>query len=121
MIKVFETTYDNELLKVNYVDDNNLFAGFDMECDCCEYPSHRIEDSDGNIIEPNYKNLFYDLIFTGELPEEDEWCDTCTARIPLKHKTTNERYYLVFSNCHNGWYAHGYEFGEIKIKHSSSV
>lgn len=121
MIQVFETTYNNKLLKVNYVDSNNLFAGFDMECDCCEDPSHRIEDTNGNIIEPDCKYVFYNLIFSGELPEESEFDDTYTARIPLKHQTTNERYYLVFENCHNGYYAHGYEFGKIEIKHSSYV
>lgn len=121
MIQIFKTTYGYNHTKVNYVDDNNLFAGFETDQQCCESATHRIEDSEGNIIEPENGNVFYDLLFTGELPEESEFDDTCTAHIPLKHETTNERYYLVFENCHNGYYAHGYEFGKIEIKHSSSI
>jgi hypothetical protein len=121
MIQIFKTTYGYNHTKVNYVDDNNLFAGFETDQQCCELATHRIEDSEGNIIEPEYGDVFYDLLFTGELPlEMSDLDDTNMVRIPLIN-SKNERYYLVFENCHNGYYAHGYEFGKIEIKHSSYV
>lgn len=115
MIKLFEWNVNGEVRKVNYVDNNNLFAGFDMDCSCCEEPQHYIEDVNGNKVELN--NSFNYLEFTGELPEEDECTmfDTYKARIPLVNRITGETYYLVFSNCHNGYYAHDYEFGKINI------
>ena len=116
MIKLFEQKKGEEIIKVNYVDDNNLFAGFDMECSCCEDPQHYIEDANGNRVEVN---LGYNYLeFTGELPEEDDcnMFDTCTARIPLRDRNTGETYHLVFSNCHNGWYSHEYEFGKMNIE-----
>ena len=115
MIKLFEQKIGGEIIKVNYVDNNNLFAGFDMECSCYEDPKHYIEDVHGNRVE--WDSRFNFLEFTGELPEEDDciMLDTYTARIPLRDCNTGETYYLVFSNCHNGYYAHGYEFGKINI------
>ena len=114
MIILFEQKVGDEVYKVNYVDDKNLFAGFDMECSCCENPKHWIENSAGEKIELN--NRHNHLVFTGALPEEDDdFMGVYTARIPLKDIITNELHYLVFSNCHNGYYAHGYEFGKRQI------
>lgn len=125
MIRLFDVNYhDNYLAKVNYVDDQNYFAGFDMEQRCCESADHWIEDSKGNKVEPNtYNGCWYYLQFTGELPTEDELCDydTYRVRIPLKHDCDNEPYYLVFENCHNGYYAHGYEFGRMEIEKDGSL
>lgn len=122
MIKIFKI-YDHrgQLLKVNYVDDKNRFAGFDLRHHCCESTDHWIEDFAGVRIEPDYWGQFDYLVFTDDEPVESGDADDCDQRVTfnLIDTKTNIEYMLIFENCHNGWYSHNYEYGEIKKIESS--
>lgn len=116
MITIFKLyNYKDKLLKVNYVDHNNRFAGFDLEQQCCESAEHWIEDSDGVRIEPDYCGHFDHLVFTDDEPVESGDANYCDQRVTFKliDTKTNKEYKLVFENCHNGWYSHDYEYGAI--------
>lgn len=114
MIILFKThDYRDRLLKVNYVDHANRFAGFDLRQQCCEGAEHWIEDSDGERIEPDYWGRFDDLVFTDDEPVESGYDYDQRVTFKLLNTITNKEYKLVFENCHNGWYSHNYEYGVI--------
>jgi hypothetical protein len=116
MIKLFKIhDYRGKLLKVNYVDHTNRFAGFDLQQQCCESAEHWIENSDGVRIEPDYWGQFDYLVFTDNEPVviDDAYNDYYRVTFKLIDTKTNKEYKLVFENCHNGWYSHGYEYGTI--------
>jgi len=114
-MKVFDKAEDGGWgSKVNFVDDNDVFVGYDMNECCCEHFGWFIADE-----------------ILKELPESenrdtplDEWSfDTCFFQQTAygKHefdednmavfKITNgtEVKYLHLYNCHNGYYNHGFE------------
>lgn len=116
MIKLFKIhDYRGKLLKINYVDSTNRFAGFDLQQQCCESAEHWIEDSDGVRIEPDYWGQFDYLVFTDDEPVESGDANDCDQQVTFKliDTKTNKEYKLVFENCHNGWYSHDYEYGVI--------
>lgn len=116
MIKIFKI-HDNrgKFLKVNYVDDKNRFAGFDLQQQCCEHTEHWIESSDGVRINPDWLGEFDDLRFTDDDPIESGDDYHCDQRVTFKliDIKTEKEYHLVFENCHNGWYSHAYDYGQI--------
>ena len=117
MIRIFKThDYKDRLLKVNYVDNTNRFAGFDVRHQCCESTDHWVENSDGVRIEPDYWGAFDNLVFTDDEPPVESGDDYhCDQRVTFKliDTKTNKEYKLVFENCHDGWYSHNYEYGQI--------
>lgn len=114
MIKIFKLyNYNGKLLKVNYVDHNNRFAGFDVIQQCCESAKHWIENSDGSHIEPDFRGDFDHLQFKDDEPVKRILGDRHVVYFSLINTETGEDYDLVFENCHNGWYTHDYEFGAI--------
>ena len=62
--------YNND--KVNYVDDHNRFAGFDMSQQCCESFGHGVYGLDGRKILPSVDNEWLSLSFAGCPPIEDD-------------------------------------------------
>ena len=116
MIKIFKLyDYRDKLLKVNYVDHNNRFAGFDVRQHCCESAEHWIENSDGSHVEPDCWGDFDWLQFKDDEPVESGDANDYDHRVTfnLVDTKTNKEYKLVFENCHNGWYSHDYEYGAI--------
>lgn len=122
MITIFKIhDHRGQLLKVNYVDDKNRFAGFDLRHQCCESTDHWIETNDGIRIEPDWRGQFDHLQFTDDEPIECGDADHCDQFVVfyLIDTLTGGKYKLIFENCHNGWYSHHYEYGEIKKIESS--
>lgn len=132
-MKVFEgTPKGSRDEKVNFVDENNVFVGYDMGQSCCEHAEWFIADSvlvkmpatrcNGEGLE-NYR---FDPDFCEEpnaLQYEDMDCDALDSGGMVVFKLTdghNEKYLHLF-NCHNGYYSHGFEFknGDEVIKEGS--
>lgn len=94
--------------KVNFIDKNDNFVGFDMDGQCCEYFGWYITN-----------------IVTAEIPEETRcaegfWFDVKATPIEcdagdcytVAFKLVNssgEILYLHLFNEHNGYYSHGWE------------
>ena len=115
--------YNND--KVNYVDDSNRFAGFDMGRQCCELFGHGVYGLNGQKLSPNDDNVWLCLSFADCPPvmddgaelarlsgDDDLRCTDCGGMVRFKlvdvygvHKA-----WLVFYNEHNGWYAHTGEY-----------
>jgi hypothetical protein len=108
--------------KVNFVDADNNFVGFDTEQNCCEDARYGVKPLDGNDIE--------------DLSEINKWLsDNHAVRIGEgcneihlgKYDDVNDRVefpilggdcwgpkligHIFFSNSHNGYYSHGWGRG----------
>jgi hypothetical protein len=113
MMKIFDKD-----CKYNFVDDNNVFVGYDSESICCEdygyFFSDTIPDSlNDEEIQEKSNNIFdsegwnFDTSFFREYVEEP--CDTSSMAI-FRLKKKDAIKYLVLYNMHNGYYSHGFEF-----------
>lgn len=114
-MKVFETS-ESWAEKVNFVDDNNAFVGFDMEWSCCERFGHfltrtkpvaGVKPAEGEILEgidfPGY-NFDTTFIEYGLYP-----CDDCGGSVTFRLTNGSAEMFLTLYNHHNGYYRHGWE------------
>jgi len=118
--------------KHNFIDENNVFVGFDSEQSCCEIADWFISDK-------------IETIMPDPLPKEDVldgWTfdqQFFEKRDFLKYSDMNanaldsggmvifrivnngEEKFLHLFNCHNGYYGHGFsmEIGGLKVMEGS--
>lgn len=118
-MKVFE-----QGSKVNFVDDNNVFVGYDIMQDCCEdagylfspmKPSGQsVYTADLDARPPNgLASYSFDTDFMkrGLVSEVDEG-DSVTFRLTSSQKAPMfPEIFLTLYNQHNGYYGHGFQFG----------
>jgi hypothetical protein len=119
-MKIFET-YD----KVNFVDKNNVFVGYDMGQACCENAYWLISESDKYDPEISYEDKEVDY-----LQYTYTRCESILEDYVFDTKKFYEKYYnpvfkliakgkkdlyLHLYNEHNGYYAHGFVFGNKNI------
>lgn len=103
--------------KVNFVDKNNRFVGFDMSQDCCEHADWFIsKDITPYDSSADYENVREDLslseyVFDVCFFKEVE-SDSLDEGGQVVFKLVNESnvLYLHLFNSHNGYYSHGFEF-----------
>lgn len=110
--------------KYNFVDDNNVFVGFDSTQDCCEHfgwsldYERKIDSIPGinNGINPDGYQFDISFYEKGHVHPEDE-NPMFVAFFRLK-KPGFQDIYLSLWNQHNGYYAHGFNFcsGDTIIK-----
>ena len=105
--------------KVNFVDENDVFVGYDMGQDCCEWADWFIENSptkwsydfdEKNLNQPRDLDDYrfdpdYFEYGQGDLDEGG------MVVFRLVSKERPDRYLHIF-NCHNGYYSHGFAFGK---------
>ena len=117
-MKIFQQDY-----KINFVDDNNVFVGFDNYQSCCEHfgwmlsrelPNHL---SDGQIeIEPD--NFQFDTeFFREEIPCKQDM--DCGGVAVFRLVKGDEEIFLTLWNAHNGYYGHGFsmECGKEQLRY----
>ena len=109
-MKVFE-----EDGKINFVDVNNVFVGYNISQGCCEHADWFIADK---IIEclpedlatmkcTNLDGYVFDKSFFREVTGSD-FQDGKMVVFRLVNVFLGNRYLHLF-NCHNGYYGHGFE------------
>lgn len=110
--------------RINFVDENNVFVGFDSSQGYCEEfgffltkekpagkrPADALEGLD-------FPGFNFDTSFTpvqGLLPSNDTDGGSLTFRLV---NAEGEELFLTIYNHHNGYYAHGYEMknGEATV------
>jgi hypothetical protein len=131
-MKIFdsESGFEN---KVNFVDENNVYVGYDLSISCCEYADWFISNTitpvevfgtdfeKGNCFRPedaeiNYSNLTkhnldlykFDTTFFQSI-YNDNIFDSGSMAVFRITDGTNEKFLHIF-NSHNGYYSHGFEF-----------
>ena len=100
--------------KVNFVDINNVFVGFDYESSCCErfgycitdkiptrdimYISDTQQDLESYIFDTEYCQYIYDSK------------DSDLAAVAFKLVSEGKPdLFLILYNSHNGYYSHGFQ------------
>lgn len=104
--------------KHNFIDDNDVYVGYDAGQDCCEYAdwfiSDKIETKTPEKLpkEAELDGWFFDTTFFKEDCLTD--CDDGGSIVLRITKGDKEKFLHIF-NCHNGYYGHTFIM-EIKGK-----
>jgi hypothetical protein len=112
--------------KVNFVDENNVFVGFDADTQCCEqhgwYICKNITNKDPNLdnIEcvvddtftlPHVNRILegwvFDENFFEEITSQKEYYDERNIGV-FRLIQGDQSMYLHLYNQHNGYYSHGF-------------
>jgi len=122
-MQVFDTAKDFED-KVNFVDENNVFVGYDLGQSCCEHAGYFVSDKkedslDGEEEEtPHLGGYFFDVNYIEYCDDKEGDFDSGgMVAFRMTHADKKDLFLHVF-NCHNGYYSHGFEFknGDELIK-----
>lgn len=98
--------------KINFVDDNNVFVGYDYEQSCCELfgwsildtlPTKLPEEGDPSV---DYTGWNFDPTFY-EFSEFDDLDEGGAVAFRLVRGAGEK--FLILWNCHNGYYGHGFK------------
>jgi len=107
--------------KVNFIDDNNVFVGYDLSQDCCEHADFYIsEKEESGIIENKITEGLETYNFDTEYFKEVAYFDGDAggiARFRLVAKDKPDLFLHLF-NSHNGYYSHGFtaKIGDLAWK-----
>lgn len=99
--------------KVNFVDKNNVFLGYDMNQCCCEHfgwflaeqPTTEIQEEPQEL--PDISEYNFDRDYFRELHDshlEDG------GIVVFRLVSDEKELFLHLYNCHNGYYGHGFYF-----------
>jgi len=120
--------------KINFVDTNNVFVGYDMAFSCCEYFGWFIATAPCKYLDPEGVVLGEEVWYEGYVfntswapdkntvynlsghSKHDSYTDTYIKIFQLVN-AKGDKIYLHLYNHHNGLYSHGFEFrvdGELK-------
>lgn len=125
-MRVFDDK-DVWLQKVNFVDINNVFVGYDMNQCCCEHAdwfisSKPFNDSDKiSLSSDELNDHIYSYTFDIDYMEYDDqdrrdddgyrYYEEGGAVAFRLTSPNRPDLYLTLFNCHNGYYGHGFNFG----------
>ena len=100
--------------KVNFVDENNVFLGYDLDQDCCEHADWFVADTPqdrrpetGREGIPDLKGFAFDTAFFKQVDGGD--FDGGGMAIFRVVNGEAEKFVHIF-NAHNGYYGHGFDF-----------
>jgi hypothetical protein len=107
--------------KVNFVDENNVFVGYDLQQQCCENAGWFISDKIYKRVPSiQRKDLEECDLYVFDAEFSKSFDAKCQQNIVVFKLVNGEKTkYLHLYNVSNGWYSHGFEFkinGKIKKK-----
>lgn len=99
--------------KINFIDRNDNFVGFDFSSQCCEYFGYyfanAVTDKEPEI-QPEHDGFYFD---TSSAVIDVEFTDECSDEDNgVAFKCVNDEgcsIYLHLTNSHNGYYSHGWD------------
>lgn len=105
--------------KINFVDENNVFVGYDLSQCCCEdadwivtdkEPSMFSDVDDGGLRGEDipWQALRFDTRYFKVLPDPDGRLDSGGA-VTFRMIADGLEFFLTLYNCQNGYYGHGFE------------
>lgn len=120
MIEVFERQDEGMFsTKLNIVDSNNVFVGYDYEQGCCEYfgygfvkelpIAYGYDSPDIKYFDPDLSEYVFDISF---FKDDFDCLDEYEGGGMCAFKLTGDSLpyiYLILYNYHNGYYRHGFE------------
>ncbi len=122
-MEIFEKDKSSWHSKVNFVDANDVFVGYDTAQDCCEDAGWFISDrikaytyDDSHLNNPDFDldPYVFDAQFFEYVPSSDlDGGGMVAFKLVSDGKPD---LYLHLYNCHNGYYEHGFE-----VKHGGEI
>ncbi len=126
-MKIFEKNESSWDEKVNFVDDNDVFVGYDMGQSCCEQAdwfileeitpyTYDLDDHLRAKSTPDLVDYCFDINFFKEVESSDLDAGGMVA-FKLTSKNKPDLYLHLF-NAHNGYYGHGFtvKHGDETVK-----
>lgn len=112
---------------VNFIDDNDVFVGYDLSQDCCEDANWYTADSiipysyecnQGDVKQPTEVPDVSDYNFNPDFFQEVASSDLDFGEMVVFKMVAEGKpdLYLHLYNCHNGYYGHGFE-----VKHGGEI
>jgi hypothetical protein len=105
--------------KINFVDENNCFVGYDMEQQCCELAGWFISDIPCKDVVEETKNeqdlegFVFDTDFFREVRIDGLDDEKGVGTLAIFRITDgNTEKFIHLYNIHNGWYCHGFSWGK---------
>jgi len=99
--------------KINFVDENNKFVGFDYEANCCEYFGWFVTGTLQTVQTIPHTDAELDgYLFDGTQCLDVNMADVDeggAVAFGMKHPVKGALF-LILYNHHNGYYSHGFEF-----------
>ena len=104
--------------KVNFVDENNVFLGYDMEQSCCEDANWFISDrvcnrypEDAAIRDTDWSGWVFDTAYFHQVFDKDgEYYFDGGSMVVFRIVNGDREMFVHLYNCHNGYYGHGFDF-----------
>ena len=122
-MKVFEGKESSWYEKVNFVDKNDVFVGYDMGQSCCEHADWFVSEKitpysynqdDCSKDTPDLNDYVFDKVFFEEVESSDlDFGGMVAFKLICDGKPD---LYLHLFNCHNGYYGHGFQ-----VKHGGEI
>lgn len=122
-MKIFMGAESSWASKVNFVDGNDVFVGYDMEQCCCEHADwfitgevtpYAYEGDHDSKETPDIEDYFFDKEFFQEV-ESSNLDEGGMVAFKLIAENKPDLYLHLF-NAHNGYYGHGFE-----VKHGGET
>ena len=126
-MKAFKTVCKGKE-RVNFVDENDVFVGFVDESMCCEEHGYFIIDEcrddlsitevrqlscDERGVAVELDGYVFDTTFNKGTDLLDGFCECEMPTFRLTNGEGKEKFLCLY-NLHNGYYSHGFEFGNQK-------
>lgn len=129
LIIIENGSWDN---KVNFIDENNVLLGYDIDQKCCEHAGYIVLDeeptkyktseSSETIEEINnrLKGFTFNVEYFKTIDDDSGCCDG-NENVVFKATNADKSIYILLFNCHNGYYSHGFFFktNDVIIKEDS--
>lgn len=132
-MKIFTKDNTHWENKVNFVDENNVYFGYDMNGQCCEqygwFVADKIsipntwEEFDGKYREPyqdvnainkELVDFVFDTSYFNEFHSQELnqklGNDLTMVILRIVNQDHSKEKFIHVYNCHNGYYSHGFEF-----------
>lgn len=125
-MKVFERNS-----KLNFVDDNNVFVGFDYSQDCCESFGYTITREEPTSYEhldelkhddsTDFPGFNFDITYIKHMYQSGDYAEGNSVTFRAVN-CSNNYIYVSLMNSHNGYYSHGYNMEHDNISlHGGSL
>ncbi len=110
-MKIFDQTEEFPG-KVNFVDENNVCLGYDLQQDCCEDADWFISDKeektyDVDTLEFDVEDYVFDPAYFKYVASSD--LDE-GGMVRFRLVNGDNELFIHLYNCHNGYYEHGVKF-----------
>lgn len=106
--------------KVNFVDENNVFLGYDLDQNCCEDADWFIADTRQTTVQarstddPDLEGFVFDPSFFMEVSglPSPTYSDKETSMVIFRIVKGDQEKFIHLFNTHNGYYLHGFTFDD---------